>query len=173
MLAWNLFTLLALAAAGGAACAWLRALDLPRGAALAGGLAFALAPYRVEQSTGHLLGPISLFLPLALLGIEKRRPWLAGAALAAIPLSGQVHLALGAVPLFIAYAFVRGRGWRDAVPGTVAAVVAGELVQRYVISGSHPRRRAVARGGRQVLGALGRLPLAPRAAARRSSCSAG
>ena len=145
VLAWNLFTLLALAAAGGAACAWLSALGLPRGAALAGGLAFALAPYRVEQSTGHLLGPISLFLPLALLGLERRRPLLAGAALAAIPLSGQVHLALGATPLFIAYAFVRGRGWRHAVPGTVAAIAAGELVQHYVIRGSaHESGRALA-----------------------------
>jgi hypothetical protein len=136
VVAWNLFTLLALAGAGAAACAWLRSLGLARGAALAGGLAFALAPYRVAQSTGHLLGAISLFLPLALLGIERRRPWLAGAALAAIPLSGQVHLALGAVPLFFAYAFVRGRGWRDALPGTVGAAVAGALVQRFVISGS-------------------------------------
>lgn len=145
VLAWNLFTLLTLAGAGGAACAWLRALGLPRGAALAGGLAFALAPYRVEQSTGHLLGPISLFLPLALLGIELRRPLLAGAALAAIPLAGQVHLALGAVPLFIAYAFVRGRSWRDAIPGTAAAVVAAELVQHFVIKGSlHESGRSLA-----------------------------
>ena len=35
------------AAAGGLACWWLRELGVPRGAALAGGLAFALAPYRV------------------------------------------------------------------------------------------------------------------------------
>jgi hypothetical protein len=149
VLAWNVFTLLALGGAGAATCAWLRALGLPRGAALAGGLAFALAPYRVEQSTGHLLGPISLFLPLALLGIEVRRPLLAGAALAAIPLSGQVHLALGAVPLFIAYAFVRGRGWRDALPGTLAAIVAGELVQHFVIRGSlHESGRSLAEVGK-------------------------
>jgi hypothetical protein len=149
VVAWNVFTLLALAGAGAAACAWLRSLDLPRGAALAGGLAFALAPYRVAQSTGHLLGPISLFLPLALLGIERRRPWLAGAALAAIPLSGQVHLALGAVPFFVAYTFVRGRSWRDAVPGVVGAVVAGELVQHFVISGSlHEGGRSLAEVGK-------------------------
>ena len=66
VVAWNLFTLLTFAGAGGAACAWLRSLGLPRGAAVTGGLAFALAPYRVEQSAGHLLGPISLCLPLAL-----------------------------------------------------------------------------------------------------------
>ena len=56
-----------------------------------------------------------------------------------------MHLALGATPLFIAYAFVRGRGWRHAVPGTVAAIAAGELVQHYVIRGSaHESGRALA-----------------------------
>jgi hypothetical protein len=134
--AWNLFTLLSLVAAGAAACAWLRALGLPRGAALAGGLAFELAPYRVAQSTGHLLGPISIFLPLALLGIEKRRAVPAGLAIAAIPLSGQVSLAVGAVPFFFAYAFVRGRGLRDALPGTLLSLAAAGLVHRYVIRGS-------------------------------------
>jgi len=149
VLAWNLFTLLTLVGAGLATLAWLRSLELPRGAALVGGLAFALAPYRVAQSTGHLLGPISLFVPLALLAIEKRRSVLAAAALAAIPLSGQVSLALGAVPLFVAYAFVRGRGLRDAVPGTAAAVVAAELVQHYAIRGSlHEHGRSLEEVGR-------------------------
>ena len=149
VLAWNVFTLLTYTAAGGATCAWLRALGLPRGAALVGGLAFALAPYRVAQSTGHLLGPISLFLPLALLGIEKRKPFLAAAAIAAIPLSGQVSLALGAIPFFFAYAFVRGRGWLDAIPGTIAALAAAELVQRYAINGSlHQHGRSLAEVGK-------------------------
>ncbi len=149
VLAWNLFTLLTIAGAGGATCAWLRALGLPRGAALAGGLAFALAPYRVAQSTGHLLGPISLFMPLSLLAIEKRRSLLAAAAIAAIPLSGQVSLALGAVPLFVAYAFVRGRGWRDALPGAAASVVAAGLVQYFAIRGSlHEHGRSLAEVGR-------------------------
>jgi hypothetical protein len=135
-LAWNVFTLLTYSAAGGATCAWLRALGLPRGASLVGGLAFALAPYRVAQSAGHLLGPISLFLPLSLLAIEKRKPFWAAAAITAIPLSGQASLALGALPFFIAYAFVRGRGLLDAVPGTVTALAAAELYQRYAIHGS-------------------------------------
>ena len=148
VLAWNLFTLLTFASAGGAACAWLRSLGLPDGAALVGGLAFALAPYRVAQSTGHLVGPISLFLPLSLLGLQLGRPLLAGAALAAIPLSGQVHLALGAVALFVAYAFVRRRPFH-ALPGVVAAVVAGELVQRTVIRGSaHEHGRSLEEVGK-------------------------
>jgi hypothetical protein len=149
VLAWNAFTLLTFVGAGGATCAWLRALGLPRGAALIGGLAFALAPYRVAQSTGHLLGPISLFLPVALLALEKRRSLLAAAAIAAIPLSGQVSLALGAVPFFFAYAFVRGRGLRDAVPGTAASIGAAELVQHYAIRGSlHEHGRSLAEVGR-------------------------
>jgi hypothetical protein len=149
VLAWNIFTLLAFTAAGGATCAWLRSLGLPRGAALVGGLAFALAPYRVAQSAGHLIGPISLFLPLSLLAVEKRKPFWAAAALTAIPLSGQVNLALGAVPFFFAYAFVRGRGWLDAVPGTVTALAASELYQRYAIHGSlHEHGRSLAEVGK-------------------------
>ena len=153
VLAWNVFTLLTYTAAGGATCAWLRSLGVPRGASLAGGLAFALAPYRVAQSTGHLLGPISLFLPLSLLAIEKRRPFWAAAAITAIPLSGQVSLALGAIPFFVAYAFVRGRGWIDAVPGTVTALAAAELFQRYAIKGSlHEHGRSLAEVGKYSAG---------------------
>ncbi len=106
---WNVFVLLTYAGAGGFAALWLRALGLGLGPALVGGLAFALAPYRVAQSTGHLLGPISMLLPLALYGVERRSTWLAAAALASIPLSGQVHLALGAIPFVLAYALARRR----------------------------------------------------------------
>ena len=108
---WNLFVLLTYVGAGGLTALWLRALGLPLAAALVGGLAFTLAPYRVAQSTGHLLGPISMLLPLALYGVERRLGWLAAAALASIPLSGQVHLALGAIPFVLAYAIARGRPW--------------------------------------------------------------
>lgn len=138
--AWNAFVLLTYLAAGGLACLWLRELGLPRGAALAGGLAFAIAPYRVAQSTGHLLGPISILLPLALWAVERRRLALAVAATASIPLSGQVHLALGAVPFVCAYALVRRRDFRTivAVEATVAAAVAaGFLVKVTTIDRSH------------------------------------
>ena len=73
VVAWNLFLLLSYVAAGGFACLWLRELRLPRGAALAGGLAFTLAPYRVAQSAGHFRGPISILLPLALFAFERSR----------------------------------------------------------------------------------------------------
>ncbi|HUQ22929.1 MAG TPA: hypothetical protein VM049_07920 [Gaiellaceae bacterium] len=124
---WNLFVLLSYAGAGGLAALWLRALGLPLGAAIVGGLAFTLAPYRVAQSTGHLLGPISMLLPLALYGLERRQAWLAALALASIPLSGQVHLALGAVPFVLAYALARRRAWLGAI-ATAAGVAAGVVV---------------------------------------------
>ncbi len=124
---WNLFVLLTFAGAGGFAALWLRALGLPLGAALVGGLAFSLAPYRVAQSAGHLLGPISMLLPLALYGVERRRTWLAAAALASIPLSGQMHLTLGAIPFVLAYALVRGRARAGAV-ASVAALAGGVAV---------------------------------------------
>jgi len=125
--AWNVFVLLTYVGAGGFAALWLRALGLRLGPALIGGLAFALAPYRVAQSTGHLLGPISIFLPLALYGVERRRAWLAAAALATIPLSNQVHLALGAIPFVLAYAAARRRT-RLGLVAAGTAVAAGALV---------------------------------------------
>jgi hypothetical protein len=149
--AWNAFTLLSYLLAGGLACAWLRALGLPREAALAGGLVFALAPYRVAQSTGHMLGPVSAFLALALYGLEQARdrgtPWLllAGAGLVAIPLSGQLHLALGAIPLFLGYAAARLGPQRlaAAVAAAFAAVI-GVGASALTVPGS------VASGGRSL-----------------------
>jgi hypothetical protein len=145
VLAWNLFVLLSFVAAGLLTRAWLRQLGLPSGAALAGGLAFAIAPYRVEQTVGHLLGPISMMLPLMLFAFERGRRgtgwWyaLSAAALASIPLSGQVHLALGAIPFFALYVLCRTRDRKvlaGAAWGLVAAVAAGILIREAVIVGS-------------------------------------
>jgi hypothetical protein len=140
--AWNVFVLLTYLGAGACAALWLRSLGLPVGAALVGGLVFALAPYRSLQTAGgHLLGPISMLLPLSLWGLETRRTWLAAAALASIPLSGQVHLALGAIPFFLAYAAVRrddragGNLSRAAVSGGIA-LAAGALVWATSIRGT-------------------------------------
>jgi hypothetical protein len=142
---WNLLQIVVYMLAGAFACAWLRELGLPRGPSLAGGLAFAIAPYRVQQSVGHLLGPISIMLPLSLWAFERARRgsvwWLAlsAAALASIPLSGQVHLALGAIPFALAYALCRTRNRRllaGALGGAVAAVAAGLLVRETLIKGS-------------------------------------
>ena len=116
-----------------------------RGAALVGGLVFALAPYRLGQSTGHLLGLIAFLLPAVLLALERRRFVWAALALAAIPLCGQIHLAMGAVVLALGYtlgARAAGRlvegGRRRASSPSVAAVA----VQQVVVAGS------IASGGR-------------------------
>ncbi len=145
IVAWNLFVLITFVLAGVVTLLWLLELGLPRWAALAGALAFAIAPYRTVQSEGHLLGPISILLPLSLWAFERERRgsrwWLllSGAAIASIPLSGQVHLALGAIPFFLVYAVCRTRD-RSAVIGAalgaVAAVLAGVLVRETLIKGS-------------------------------------
>ncbi len=139
---WNAFVLLSYAGAGLLTFLWLEALGLPRLPALAGGLLFALAPYRAAQaSAGHLLAPVSMLLPLALWAVERRWLWLAAAALASIPLSGQVHLALGAIPFVVLYAAVQLsngllQGLRRALLVGAPAVAAGLLVYAVSIRGS-------------------------------------
>jgi len=134
--AWNAFALLSYVGAGAAAAAWLRSLQLPLGAALVGGLAFALAPYRsIQTAGGHLLGPVAMLLPLSLWALETRRRWLAVAAIASVPLSGQVHVALGAIPFFLAYAAVR-RQTRAGVAGALVSAAAGLLVWLAEIRGT-------------------------------------
>lgn len=136
--AYNLIVLFSFVAAGGVACWWLRALGLVRSAALVGGLVFALAPYRVGQSTGHLLGLIAFLLPAVLLALERRRFVWAGLALAAVPLSGQIHLAMGAVILALGYAWARvprSEWWKAGVVAG-AATTAAVIVQQVVVAGS-------------------------------------
>jgi hypothetical protein len=144
--AYNTLLLLTFVAAGALTAWWLLALGLPLAPALAGGLVYTLAPYRVGQSTGHLLGLAAFLLPAMLLLLERRRVLAAAAVLIAIPLSGQLHLALGAVPLFAGYAWARlpARYWARAAAGALAATTAAVLVQRNVIAGS------LAEGGRSL-----------------------
>ncbi len=142
--AYNLIVLFSVVAAGGVACWWLRALGLARAAALTGGLVFAIAPYRVGQSTGHLLGLIAFLLPALLLALERRRFVWAAVALAAIPLSGQIHLAMGAVVLALGYTWARvpRPDWWKAAAGAATATAAAVAVQQAVVAGS------IAGGGR-------------------------
>lgn len=144
VLAYDLIVLASFLLAGGLACWWLRALGVGRAAALAGGLVFALAPYRVGQSTGHLLGLVAFLLPASLLALERRRFAWAALALAAIPLSGQIHLAMGAVVLALGYAWARlpRADWWKAAAGALTAAGVAALVQQTVVKGS------VAGGGR-------------------------
>jgi hypothetical protein len=149
VVAWNVLLLLVTFAAGVFAYLWLRELDLPPAAAALGGLAFELAPYRLLQSGGHLLGWVAVLLPLALWAFERsRRAWrprdthlwgaLAATSLVSIPLSGQLHLALGALPFVAVYAAVRysraASLWAWA--GVLAGAVTGLVAEAVVISGS-------------------------------------
>jgi hypothetical protein len=148
VVAWNLLFLGTIVAAGLLTYGWLRALDLAVAPAAIGGLVFALAPYRLEQTAGHLLGWAALFLPLALLAIERARravgrrahAWGALAAFATIstPLSGQVHLALGAIPFIVAYAALRSGKtpllW--TIGGALVAAGIGLTVRYALIAGS-------------------------------------
>ena len=136
--AYDLIVLVSFLLAGGFACWWLRALGLSRPAALLGGAVFCLMPYRVGQSTGHLLGLVAFLLPALLLALERRRLVVAALVLCALPLSGQLHLALGAIPLALGYAWARlpRRDWWKAGAGAVAAVAAGLVVERWAIADS-------------------------------------
>jgi len=136
--AYDLIVLLSFVLAGATACWWLRALGLSHAAALVGGLVFCLMPYRVGQSTGHLLGLISFLLPATLLALERRRFVAAAVCLAAIPLSGQLHLALGAIPLALGYTWARTprADWWKAGIGAAAALGAGLVVDRWAVAGS-------------------------------------
>jgi hypothetical protein len=149
VVAWNVLLLLVTFSAGLFTYLWLRELGLPPAAAAAGGLAFELAPYRLLQSGGHLLGWAAVLLPLALWAFERSRRaetprgvhlWgaLAAAGIVSIPLSGQLHLALGALPLVAAYAAVRfsraASLW--AWGGVLAAAAAGLLAETLVIAGT-------------------------------------
>jgi hypothetical protein len=145
--AYNALLLLALAAAGLAACWWLRALAVPRAAALLGGVAYALAPYLVAQAAaGHLLALVAWLPPLALLALERRRLVWAGLLLAAIPLAGQLHLALGTVPLTLAYAWARLE--RRELPRAVAAAAAGAAAT--VLAWALTVPGSIASGGRSL-----------------------
>ena len=136
--AYDLIVLFSFVLAGATACWWLRALGLSRSAALVGGVVFCLMPYRVGQSTGHLLGLISFLLPATLLALERRRFVTAAVCLAAIPLSGQLHLALGAIPLALGYAWARTprADWWKTGLGAAAALGVGLVVDRWAVAGS-------------------------------------
>jgi hypothetical protein len=149
VVAWNLLLLGTIVAAGLLTYGWLRCLQLGRLGAALGGLAFALAPYRLEQSAGHLLGWVALLLPLALLAVERARvaptaarthAWgaTAAVAVASIPLAGQLHLALGAVPLVLAYTALRFNrtSFAWALAGSLVAVGIGVAVRYALIAGS-------------------------------------
>jgi hypothetical protein len=149
VVAWNVLLLATIVAAGLLTYGWLRTLDLAPAAAAIGGLAFAIAPYRLSQSGTHLLGWIAVLLPLALFAYERARAaeggrrahaWgaLAAAAIVSVPLSGQPHLALGVIPFVAVYVAIRAApvaaAW--AAAGLVAAVGVGLVIHLTIVRGS-------------------------------------
>jgi hypothetical protein len=149
VIGWNLLLLATIVLAGLLTYSWLRCLDLGLLPALLGGLVFAIAPYRLEQSAGHLLGWAAVFLPLSLWAIERARiastlrrahAWGAVAALAlvSVSLGGQVHLALGAVAFVLAYAALRFArvpfAW--TLGGAITAAAVGIAIRYALIAGS-------------------------------------
>ena len=80
-----------------------------------------------------------MLLPLSLYGVERARRhsrwWLvlSGVALVSIPLSGQLHLALGAIAFFGLYAFVRLR-WAALL--VLPALAAGLLADFAAVRGT-------------------------------------
>ena len=149
VVAWNLLLVSGIVLAGLATYGWLRALSLAPFAAGLGGLVFAIAPYRLAQSAGHILGWIALFIPVALWAFERSRrasspirahAWglLSAVALVSIPLSGQVHLALGVVPFVLVYAAIRFRPLPFAwtLVGVGASTAVGLLIKDSLIDDS-------------------------------------
>lgn len=149
VVAWNILQLAVIAAAGLVTYGWLGRLGLPTAASLIGGLVFALAPYRLTQSGAHLLGWIAISIPAALWAFEearaaptRRRAHAWGAvsfgALVTLPLSGQLHLAIGALPFCLAYALVRwarrATAWLAA--GTAAGIATGLAIRLTIIAES-------------------------------------
>jgi hypothetical protein len=149
VVAWNVLLLATVVGAGLFTYWWLRELGVAAVGAFAGGLAFALAPYRLAQSGEHLLGWIAVLVPLALFAIERSRTahsrraahgWgaLAALALVSVPLSGQLHLTLGVLPFVAAYALVRRERisglWVAA--GILVTVGVGLAIRYTIIRGS-------------------------------------
>ena len=159
IVAWNVLLLASIVAAGLATYAWLRAVGFRPMGAFVGGLVFAIAPYRLAQSgVGHLLGWMAVLIPLALWAFERarragpgrrRHAWgaLAALALLSLPVSGQLHLALGVFPLVLLYGAIRWR--REPFLWLLGGAVAGAGIavglQQTVIESS-----VLGRGGRTL-----------------------
>ena len=146
MVAWNLLLLATIVAAGLLTYGWLRELELPPGAAALGGSP-ALAPTDSRRAARTCSAgspcPPARAPRLRALATRRRGPsahlWgaLAAAAIVSVPLSGQVHLALGAVP-FAVYVAIRATpvaaAWASG--GLAAAVGTGLAIYLAIVRGS-------------------------------------
>ena len=128
VLAWNLLILLLVRGRGAVHAALAARARAGRGAALVGGLAFELAPYRVAQSAAICRGPISLLLPLALWAFERALTgsrWWCGARGGRARLDPVLRTSTSrsaAIPFFLLYALCALRGSRArSSPGSPRA----------------------------------------------------
>ena len=128
---WNVFVLLTYVGAGGLTALWLRALGL------------GLGPRSSADSRSRLRRTGSRSRP-AICSVRSRcccrsrslqwsagKVWLTAVALASIPLSGQVHFALGAIPFVLAYALARRRPWHGAVAAAAGRRRGDRLVRSH------------------------------------------
>ena len=91
-------------------------------------------PVDGPPARAHLVPPAGDAARARAAPVRRRPP----SALAAIPLSGQLHLALGAIPLALGYAWARTprADWWKAGIGAAAALGAGLVVDRWAVAGS-------------------------------------
>jgi hypothetical protein len=145
------------------AAAWLSTLRIGRIGAAVGGLAFAFAPFRIMQSTGHHNALVAWMFPTLLLCLEKAmrgtearaRGWgfLSVFVLSSIILGGESHHSVFAAYLTAVYIAVRlpntpfSRVRLLAIPAALGVLATGALaalIHRYVIRPSN------AKGGRAM-----------------------
>jgi hypothetical protein len=140
--AYNAMVLTGFVGSALAAAGWLFALTRSRAAAVVGGTAFALTPFRVIQAASHVNAILSPLVPLslwlaerALRGPERgarRAAWGSVVALLSLVGSGELHLALYGCGIWGAYVLqradeARSRALSLVVPGAVAVIGAGVL----------------------------------------------
>jgi len=125
-----LWLLLALEAGIGAAGAYLlaRALKLTSLASITATAIYILSgtyAYRLAEGFTMLGGPTA-FVPWVFLGLVQRKPFLAGLALAAMFLRGDVHVVIGIiiiVTIWLVFQSLRDRSWKPlAALATIAAI---------------------------------------------------
>jgi hypothetical protein len=151
--AYNAAVICGLLASAGCTYLLLRALDIPRPAAMVGGFAFAFAPFRLVQS-GHTGAMLGFLLPLLLYTAERAlrgraagRAWAWGcvATYLSVIASGELHFVMYGTVLFATFVVVRCFGVpRDRLRSLVlpagvllgAAAVLMTLIYGFVLSPS-------------------------------------
>ena len=137
--AYDLVVLLSFVLAGGLACWWLRSLGVsPRGRARR---RRRVLPDAVPGRPVDRPPPRARLVPAARAAPRARATALRGSrrwCSRRSRFSGQLHLAIGAIPLALGYAWARTprSEWWKACAGAAGAVAAGLVVQQWAVAGS-------------------------------------